>query len=158
MCAAGPAPLFRQLVSLARQHGWDVRTSLTPRAARYFGISDNDIVNEHTAHTHPDAIIIAPATFNTINRLARRRFMLNGPIDVLTQIESASIPTAILPFVNTSLASRRPFQESVRALYDRGIAVLLGKHGFEPHAAGSGSGKLNSFPWMTSLDAIDAIQ
>ena len=58
----------------------------------------------------------------------------------------------ILPFVNSALASRRPFRRSVDWLRDEGVRILLGPGEVEPHAPGTGDQHVDAFPWQLALD------
>jgi phosphopantothenoylcysteine decarboxylase len=79
VCAAPPARDVHVLVDLAQKAGWDACVVATPRAFQWI---DAPALSERTGHpvrydyklpgepdllSPPDAIIVAPATFNTIN-------------------------------------------------------------------------------------------
>ncbi|MFE1169973.1 flavoprotein [Nocardiopsis sp. NPDC058789] len=72
-----------------------------------------------------DAIIIALATFNTINKLASG-IADNYVLDVVNEAIDIDVPTVILPFVNSAYANRAPFRESARKLRAEEISVLIG--------------------------------
>jgi phosphopantothenoylcysteine decarboxylase len=82
VCAAPPARDVHVLVDLAQKAGWDACVVATPRAFQWI---DAPALSERTGHpvrydyklpgepdllSPPDAIIVAPATFNTINKWA----------------------------------------------------------------------------------------
>jgi 3-polyprenyl-4-hydroxybenzoate decarboxylase len=81
-CAAGPAADVGVLVGQAQQRGWSVQAIATPAALAFV---DTGALERQTGrplrstHRPPgsprspkaDAIIIAPASFNTINKLAQ---------------------------------------------------------------------------------------
>ena len=101
-----------------------------------------------------DALIIAPATFNTINKLANG-IADNYVSDVVNEAIGLGVPTIILPFVNSAYADRAPFRESVRKLRAEEVSVLIGQDAFVPHEAGSGSGAFDTFPWQLALDQAE---
>lgn len=73
-------------------------------------------------------MIVAPATYNTINKWAA------GIADtyVLTQLAELTglgVPIVVLPFVNTALAANRVFLRSVEELRQAGVTVLFGDGG-----------------------------
>jgi hypothetical protein len=39
----------------------------------------------------------------------------------------------VLPFVNSALASRAPFKQSVKSLRAEGVSILLGRGAIEPY-------------------------
>jgi hypothetical protein len=79
-CAAPPAMDVSVLIDLAQQEGWDVCLIATPRAFQWLNVPglagrtghpvrhDYKLPGEPDLLPEPDAIIVAPATFNTINK------------------------------------------------------------------------------------------
>lgn len=79
-CAAPTAMGMQVLIELAQQDGWEVCLIATPRAFRWIDVPDLSARTGHPVRhdyklpgepdvlPEPDAIIVAPATFNTINR------------------------------------------------------------------------------------------
>jgi flavoprotein len=62
----------------------------------------------------PDAILVAPATYNTINKWAEGisdTYALGIPAEAI----GLEVPIVVLPFVNTALAGRAPFRRSVES-------------------------------------------
>jgi phosphopantothenoylcysteine synthetase/decarboxylase len=150
ICAAGPAPQATQLVSIAKERGWAVRIRLTEPARAH--VKDSlEFFESHGQEGEPDAIIIAPATFNTINKLA------NGSSDErhldFLHPRIQSVPTAILPFVNKRYASRTVYQTSLEHLRKEGVSII----DIKPHEAGSGGAEVEHFPWKDALDKIEAL-
>jgi phosphopantothenoylcysteine synthetase/decarboxylase len=161
VCAAGPANHVGRLVELAQQRDWDVQIIATPAALDFI---DTQALETQTGHPvrsqyrKPDqlrspkavAIIVAPATYNTINKWA------NGTSDtyalgILAEAPGLDIPVVVLPFVNTALANRRAFLHSVAELREEGVRVLLGPGEFEPHKPGTGGNRIEEFPWGLAL-------
>ncbi|GAA4200597.1 hypothetical protein GCM10022220_05280 [Actinocatenispora rupis] len=101
-----------------------------------------------------DALIVAPATYNTINKWA------NGiadtyALDILAEAIGNDIPIVVLPFVNASLASRAPFRRSVDQLRAEGVHIMLGPGEWQPHPPGTGSERLSQFPWSRALAHVE---
>ncbi|SKA23088.1 Phosphopantothenoylcysteine synthetase/decarboxylase [Marinactinospora thermotolerans DSM 45154] len=167
VCAAGPAPDVGILVGMAQEEGWTVQVIATPAAV---GFIDVDALEKQTGrpvrHTHrepgqprspkADAIIIAPATFNTINKLANG-IADNYALDVVNEAIGIGIPVAILPFVNSAYAARLPFQWSVKGLRKEGVQVLIGPEFFEPHDPGNGKKNRENFPWKKVLESHSSV-
>ncbi len=103
---------------------------------------------------HSDAFIVAPATYNTINKLALG-ISDTYALGVLAEAISIGIPVVVMPFVNSALASREPFRRSVKELADEGVLVLIGPGAIEPHEPHTGEGLLDSYPWELALDRLD---
>lgn len=102
----------------------------------------------------PDAIIVAPATYNTINKWASG-ISDTYALGILAESLGAGLPVVVLPFVNAALASRQPFRRSVDNLRREGARILLGPRGFEPHPPRTGGERIGSFPWHLALDAVE---
>ena len=81
-CAAPPAAEVSRLVSLAQQRGWDVCALTTPSARRFTDVPALERQTGHPVRSEyknpgdpdvlpdPDAVIVAPATVNTVNKWA----------------------------------------------------------------------------------------
>ncbi|MFE6447662.1 flavoprotein [Nocardiopsis dassonvillei] len=165
VCAAGPASDVGTLVDLAQEQGWTVQVMATPSAVSFIDVealekqTGRPVRSQHRAPGDPrspkaDAIIIAPATFNTINKLANG-IADNYVLDVVNEAIGLGVPTVILPFVNSAYASRAPFRESARKLRAEEVSVLIGQDAFVPHEAGSGTSAFDTFPWRLALDQAE---
>jgi phosphopantothenoylcysteine synthetase/decarboxylase len=166
ICGAGPADRIAVMVELAQTAGWSVHCLATPAAADYFldldalaKLTGNPVRTDHQRAGQPglpkaDGVIVAPATYNTINKWAA------GIADtyVLTQLAELTglrVPIVVLPFVNTVLASNRVFQRSVDELRQSGVTVLFGEGGFVPHPPRTGGSRLDGYPWQLALEAVE---
>ena len=113
-CAAGPAAELTTLVKLARDRGWAVQVVATPSALGFF---DQAAIEEQTGNPVrseyanpeaprsliPDAVLVAPATYNTINKWAQG-ISDTYALGVLAEVTGMGIPVVVLPFVNSALA------------------------------------------------------
>ena len=165
-CAAGPAPFVDRLVRPAQSRGWDVWLAPTPPAMGFLDVPALEGLTGHAVRARyrlpgepgklppPDAVIVAPATYNTINKWAAG-IADTHTLGLLAELTPSGVPIVVLPFVNTSLAANRVFGRSVAALREDGVKVLLGEGAFVPHPAGAGDGRLESFPWELALDAVE---
>ena len=166
VCGAGPAGEAGRLVELAHDRGWTVQIVATPAALAFIDVpkleaqTGRPVRSEYRSPSEPrspraDAIIVAPATYNTINKWA------NGISDtyalgILAEAPGLGIPVVVLPFVNSALAGRAPFKDSVNALRSEGIRVLLGPGEFEPHPPGTGGETVSEFPWQLAIAEMAA--
>lgn len=166
-CAAGPAPFVDRLVKAAQTRGWDVWLAPTPPAMDDF--LDVPALEKLTGHPvraryrrpgepgklpPADAVIVAPATYNTINKWAGG-IADTHTLGLLAELTPSGIPIAVLPFVNAAMAANRVFSRSLAALREDGVTVLFGEEGFMPHLAGTGGSRLESFPWKLALEAVE---
>jgi hypothetical protein len=124
-CAAGAAPEVGQLVAQARRRAWDVHLIATPAAMGFLDIKALEAQTGHAIRSdyrrggdgrtrslpHADAIIVAPATYNTINKWAQG-ISDNYALGVLAEAIGLGIRVVVLPFVKRGLgcSSRVPAQ------------------------------------------------
>ena len=167
VCGAGPATAISRLIKLAHERGWIVQVIATPAALDFF---DPDAIAAKTGspvrsrYRKPgeprseiaDAIIVAPATYNTINKWAQG-ISDTYALGVLAETTGLAVPIVVLPFVNSALASRSPFVRSIKALRAEGVRILLGPGGVEPHPPRTGGELIDSYPWHLALDETEHI-
>jgi Flavoprotein len=82
VCAAGPATEFATFVKIAIERGWEVQVIVTPAALAFIdqaqveALTGNPVRSQYSPPGSPrsripDAIVVAPATYNTINKWAQ---------------------------------------------------------------------------------------
>jgi phosphopantothenoylcysteine synthetase/decarboxylase len=162
---AGPATAISTLVKLAQERCWTVQVIATPAALDFFdpaaveAQTGNPVRSQYRKPGEPrsqtaDAIIVAPATYNTINKWAQG-ISDTYALGVLAETTGLGVPIVVLPFVNSALASRTPFLRSVESLREEGVHILLGSGGVEPHPPHTGGTLIDSYPWHLALDEAD---
>ncbi|MER6025916.1 flavoprotein [Streptomyces sp. NPDC001851] len=161
VCAAGIAAGVSKLITAAQERDWEVGVIATPVAMG--GFFDSGAVQAQTGRPvrsswrrptdprpfpPPDAVVVAPATFNTLNKWAA------GIADTLalgTLCEAAGlgVPIAVLPCVADALAAHPAYQDSLRRL--RGMGVR-----FADAYAGDvrSDGGRRDFAWERALDLL----
>jgi Flavoprotein len=170
VCAAGPAPLAGRFIDQAQARDWDTYVIATPAALDFL---DPDALESQTGHPlrsqypkpdsqssrslpHADAIVVAPATYNTINKWALG-ISDTYALGVLAEAPGLGIPLVVLPFVNTALAANPAFEQSINALRANGVHVLLGTGQWEPHPPGTGGSRTDTFPWHLALQRAEQL-
>ena len=135
-CGGRPAGQIADFVRFAQGEGWDVCVIATPDGARFLDATQLAELTGHPVRVNykdpdepdvlppPDAFVIAPATFNTINKLA------GGISDTLAlglvnEAIGLGLPIIAAPWPNVHLARHPVFQRSTAALRDWGITVIL---------------------------------
>ncbi|MGW5616305.1 flavoprotein [Streptomyces sp. NPDC003877] len=162
VCAAGIAAGVGELVTAAQERGWEVGVVATPVAMN--GFFDTAAVaaragrpirsawrtpGEPRPFPAPDAVVVAPATFNTVNKWAA------GIADTLalgTLCEAAGlgVPIAVLPCVAGALAAHPAYRASLERL--GGMGVRFG----EPYTGEPApDGGLPEFGWERALDLVE---
>lgn len=161
VCGAGPASEVGQLVKLAQEHGWTVQVVATPAALDFLDVpaiealTGSPVRSQYRKPGEPrsrpaDAIIVAPATYNTINKWAQG-ISDTYALGILAETTALGIPIVVLPFVNTALAIRAPFRHNVDDLRREGVHILLGSGGIEPHEPHTGSELIAGYPWRLAF-------
>jgi phosphopantothenoylcysteine synthetase/decarboxylase len=156
---AGAASDVGTLVKEALARGWVVQVVATPSALAFFdaaaieALTGSPVRSAHRSPGEPrsripDAIVVAPATFNLLNQWALG-IADSYALAVLAEQTGMAIPTVVLPAVSAPLAGRPQFARSVKALRSEGVSVLLGPGGSAP----SGSAD-DEFPWPLALDEL----
>ena len=164
-CAAPPAADVGQLVTLAQQCGWDVCVLTTPSGRRF---TDTAALEQQTGHPvrseyknpgepdvlpDPDAVIVAPATVNTINKWAAG-ICDTLALGILVEAIGKRLPIVALPSTNQAHAAHPAFPENIGKLRSWGVAVLFGPGIDGQDEPGTGGDGPDQFPWSATLDAL----
>ena len=154
-CAAAPTPGIGALVDLAQADGWRVYLIATPSALPFLDLDalqaklGSPVFSSYRQPDEPkrqppaDAAIVAPATYNTINKWAAG-IADNYALGTLAELTGQGLPIVALPSVNGPLAANRVFRRSLDELRAAGIRVVHtpGEHGPD------------GFPWWSAVEAL----
>jgi phosphopantothenoylcysteine decarboxylase len=166
-CAAPPAAGVSRLVSLAQQRGWDVCVLTTPSGRRF---TDTAALERQTGHPvrseyknpgepdvlpDPDAVIVAPATVNTINKWAAG-ICDTLALGILVEAIGKRLPIVALPSTNEAHAAHPAFIENIGKLRSWGVSVLFGAGVHALPEPGAGGTEPDRFPWSATLDALES--
>jgi phosphopantothenoylcysteine decarboxylase len=156
-CAAPPAREVARLIAAAQAEGWTTCLLATPSAVRFMDVarlseltgypvrSEYKNPDEPDVLPPPDAIIVAPATVNTINKWAAG-ICDTLPLGVLVESYGLKLPVVAVPWTNAAHAAHPVLAESLARLASWGVRVLT-----DP-AAGEVDG--GDFPWRQALAAV----
>jgi phosphopantothenoylcysteine synthetase/decarboxylase len=166
-CAAPPAAEVSRLVSLAQQRGWDVCALTTPSARRFTDVPALERQTGHPVRSEyknpgdpdvlpdPDAVIVAPATVNTVNKWAAG-ICDTLALGILVEAIGKRLPLVALPSTNQAHAAHPAFTENIGKLRSWGVSVLFSPDLQALPEPGAGGSELATFPWSATLDALDA--
>ena len=141
VCAAPAAAEVGRLVELAQDDGWRVCVIATPVGRRFVdvdfleGLTAEPVRSEyrlpHEPKTMPlaDAVVVAPATFNTINKWATG-IADTFAVSLLCETMGSEVPILAVPVLNDELARHTAFSTNLAALRHMGVTVL-----FDPKAS-----------------------
>ncbi|MET8814260.1 flavoprotein [Streptomyces sp. NPDC004549] len=160
VCAAGVAGDVGKLITAAQEADWDVGVIATPQG---LGFLDATAVETQTGYPirsawrspgdprplpPADAIAVAPATFNTVNKWAAG-ISDTLALGILCEAYGFGIPTAVLPYVNSAQAAHPAYGQSLDRLREMG--VLIGS--YEPHRPKAGGGA-DRYRWEEALELL----
>ena len=162
VCGSPASRDVGKLVALAQEQGWEVCVVATPDALKFLDVPRLTEQCGHPVRHHykwpgdpdvlpaPDAIIVAPATVNTINKWAA------GIADTLAlglvvEAVGKGLPIVVMPFTNEAMARHPAFPRSVDLLREWGVTVLFELPSFAP---GTGESFVDDFPWRLAVDAV----
>jgi phosphopantothenoylcysteine synthetase/decarboxylase len=157
VCAAPPALHVGDLVGRAQDLGWVVRAVPTPSAADWVDTGELARLTGQPVPTRSrrpgeprpvpaDAVAVAPATFNTVNKWAAG-VSDNPALGVLNEVLGLRLPVVVAPHAKDALAAHPAFGRSLRLLADCGVTVL-------PANAVQPGGASGAVDWSPVLDAL----
>ncbi|MCX3285833.1 flavoprotein [Streptomyces sp. NEAU-H22] len=160
VCAAGVAADVGRLITAAHERQWDVGVVATPHG---LGFLDAEAVEIQTGRPirsawrspgeprpsrSADAIAVAPATFNTVNKWAAG-ISDNLALGILCEAPAMGVPVAVLPYLNSAQAAHPAYRRSLGLLREMG--VLIGS--YEPHRPKAG-GEADRYRWEEVLELL----
>jgi phosphopantothenoylcysteine synthetase/decarboxylase len=164
-CAAPPTRQVGRLVKLSQEQGWDVCVLTTPSGRRFADVAELEELTGHPVRSvykdpgepdvlpPPDAVIVAPATVNTVNKWAAG-ICDTLALGILVEAIGKRLPVAVLPFTNRAHAAHPAFTDNIAKLRSWGVTVLFGPDVYPLHDPGTGSRYLHLFPWEMAIAAI----
>jgi phosphopantothenoylcysteine synthetase/decarboxylase len=134
-CAAPPAAHLAPVITTAQDDGWDVCVVATPPALAWLDlealsdITGHPVRSEFRQPTEPefsplgDAVLLSPASFNTINKWAAG---INDTLalGLLNEAIGRSVPVVVLPWVNDALATHPAYQRSIDVLTQASVTFV----------------------------------
>jgi phosphopantothenoylcysteine synthetase/decarboxylase len=164
-CGARPAADLPEFVkwTTRRRDGWETCVIVTPSAVRFTDMallmnmtgypvrSDYKRPEDPDVLPPPNAIVVAPATFNTINKWAAG-ISDTLALGILNEALMSGLPIAAVPNPNQVLARHPAFAGSVRFLRGCGVRVLFDPERFPLPVPNMGEASRDLFPW----DALKA--
>ncbi len=160
ICGASPAGgnSLADFVGYALGLGWDVCVIATPSALKFIDadhladLTGNPVRSEYKRPEEPDvlppadAFVVAPATFNTINKLTAG-ISDTLALGLLNEGLGAGLPIIAVPFPNQALARHPAFIASVRTLASWGVNVIHDTEHYPLPRPRQGDSGDTLFPW-----------
>jgi phosphopantothenoylcysteine decarboxylase len=151
------------LVGLAQRDGWEVCVITTPDGRKFVDVAALQDQTGHPVRTDyknpgepdvlppADAMIVAPATVNTVNKWAAG-ITDTLVLGLLVEGYGYGVPTAVVPYTNKVMALHPSLHESLAKLRTWGVHVLNGELG----GPGQNDRFRSQFPWRRALQAVSA--
>lgn len=165
LCGSPMARNAGQLIDRAQGYGWEVCVVTTPDGRKFVDVSALAAQTGHAVRTHfkhpgepdllpsADAIIVAPATVNTITKWSL------GVADTLSlgllvEGQGLNLPIVAMPYTNSAMAAHPAFLAAIDRLRGWGVTVLFGPDVVRLHPPGMGDQHVDGFPWHLALSAL----
>ena len=165
VCGSPMARDVGVLVEHAQRDGWDVCVITTPDGRKFVDVPALQAQTGHPVRTHykkpgdpdmlppADAMIVAPATVNTVNKWAAG-ITDTLVLGLLVEGYGYGIPTAVVPYTNRVMALHPALHDSLAKLRDWGVHVLFGEDVCRLGDPGQTDRFRPHFPWRRALQAV----
>ncbi|WP_045743544.1 MULTISPECIES: flavoprotein [Actinoplanes] len=153
------------LVALAQDEGWEVCVITTPDGRKFVDVAALQAQTGHPVRSSykspgdPDvlpaatAMIVAPATVNTVNKWAAG-ITDTLVLGLLVEAYGYGVPISVVPYTNKVMALHPSLHESVAKLRDWGVHVLYGDEYCRLGGPGQTDRFRGQFPWRRALQAV----
>lgn len=164
-CGSPAAHRVGVLVGLAQRDGWDVCVVTSPDGRKFVDVPALAAQTGHPVRStfkspgdpdvlpDADAIVVAPATVNTINKWAAG-IADTLPLGLILEGQAKGLPIVALPYTNAVMARHPAFRESLDRLRGWGITVIFNDQVVHLPQAGEIEPGLDDIPWQLTLTAL----
>jgi phosphopantothenoylcysteine synthetase/decarboxylase len=168
-CGGRPAGDLPDFTSLALAQGWDVCIIATPSAlkfldpARLAAMTGHPVRSDYKQPDEPDvlppadAFVVAPATFNTVNKLAAG-ISDTLALGLLNEAIGARQPVIAVPFPNQVLARHPAFTASIATLRSWGVRLVFDPRRYPLPVPNQGESGNALFPWVALAGELGALK
>jgi phosphopantothenoylcysteine decarboxylase len=165
VCGSTVARDVGVLVDLAQRGGWDVCVVTTPDGRKFVNPAALAAQTGHPVRSYyknpgdadvlpaPDAIIVAPATVNTVNKWAAG-IADTLVLGLLIEGYGLGLPIVAVPYTNSVMATHPMLHENLARLRTWGVRVLFGDDVVPLHRPGTSELNRETFPWRLALDTL----
>ncbi|MCL9758687.1 flavoprotein [Frankia sp. AiPa1] len=164
-CGGYPAADLPAFVADVQADGWDVCVVATPAALGFLDaggltqLTGHPVRSQYKRPGEPDvlppadALVVVPATFNTINKIVAG-ISDTLALGLLNEALGGGRPIVMAPYPNSALAGHPAYAASLEALRGWGVRLVFGDPG-DPRAGADQPGRENTvFPWTRLRAAL----
>jgi phosphopantothenoylcysteine synthetase/decarboxylase len=167
-CGGRPAGDLPDFVRHAQALEWDVCVITTPSGMKFIDAdqlarltghpvrSDYKRPDEPDVLPPPDVLVVAPATFNTINKLAAG-ISDTLALGLLNEALGAGLPIIAVPFPNQMLARHPAFTASIAKLKQWGVHLIFDPSRYPLPTPNQGEPGNSLFPWARLREEFGAL-
>jgi hypothetical protein len=161
VCGAPLSARAAELCDQARERGWDASLVVTEAALAWVDAPSIDFRSPDAPKPpRPDAVIVAPMTFNTATKWALG-IADTYPLSLLAESLGAGKPIVAVPFVNENLWGHPSWQGTLATLQGAGVVLLdaNNQRSRTPSALASGSGDsiAQAFELSSLVEALPSL-
>jgi phosphopantothenoylcysteine synthetase/decarboxylase len=165
VCGGRPAADLAAHVEQLRAAGWDTCVIATPSARKFVNTDRLADVSGHVVRYEfkqpdepdvlapPDVVIVAPATFNTINKWVAG-ISDTLALGLLNEGVGLGVPIIAVPFPNVALARHPAFRNSITTLRSWGVKVIFDPERHPLPKVNMGPPAADLFPWRVLMNEL----
>jgi len=171
VASAGSVEEIREhLVEPFQALGWHVAVTLTPTAAAWLDAIGElakleatsgyvvrhapRLPSEDSPHPNVDCYVVAPASANTVAKLALGIADNQALTQVCEAIGGRIVPVVVFPRVNAAHAGQPAWESHLAALRRAGVKLIYGEDVWALHRPRSAPGR--RLPWQAIIDTTKA--
>jgi phosphopantothenoylcysteine decarboxylase len=161
MCAAPPVQAWEEPARQLQDDGWDLYVIPTLTAASWLDLDRIAQAAGRPVRSRPrmpeetdelpaaDAVLVAPATFNTLNQWAAG---INDSLalGLLNELLGLRVPIVVAMYCKAALAAHPAYRPNITRLQQAGATVLEGEHSITVRDDG--------FSWTAVRGALGALR
>jgi phosphopantothenoylcysteine synthetase/decarboxylase len=164
-CGGRPAGDLPAFVRQAQTSGWEVCVIATPSALKFMDLPELAELTGHVVRydykqpdepdvlPSPDAMVVAPATFNTINKWAAG-ISDTLALGLLNEALGLRLPVVAVPFPNIALAQHPAFRRSMKELEGWGVRLVFDPDAYPLPTPNLGPASRDLFPWQALREEL----
>lgn len=168
-CGGRPAADLPEFVPYTQDRGWDVCVVATPSGMKFIDrgrlerLTGHPVRCDYKRPEEPDvlppadAFVVAPATFNTVNKLAAG-ISDTLALGLLNEAVGAGLPIIAVPFPNQMLARHPVFVNSLAALRSWGVRLVFDPQRHLLPVPNQGESGNALFPWAALRKELEALE
>jgi len=161
MCAAPPVQDWQDASRQFQEDSWDLYAVPTQAAASWLELDSLAEVTGHAVRTRPrlphetdelppaSAVLVAPATFNTLNQWAAG-IHDTLPLGLLNELLGLEVPIVVAMYCKAALAAHPAYRPNITRLQQAGATILEGERSITVRDDG--------FCWTAVRDALAAVR